>query len=94
MSRARTGRNKSKRYNKVMIKIEKKNKWAIDLSFHIPIPSFSIAITGVESEEIKNAEFSRNSKVDFISDESEMDARQTAKSSETEKGNLNESAGK
>ncbi|WP_304974988.1 hypothetical protein [Ileibacterium valens] len=38
-----------------MIKIEKKNKWAIDLSFHIPIPSFSIAITGVESEEIKNA---------------------------------------
>lgn len=28
-----------------MVKIEQKNKWAIDLSLHIPVPSFSLKIT-------------------------------------------------
>lgn len=33
-----------------MIKIEKKNKWAIDLSLHIPLPSISFEIKRVETE--------------------------------------------
>lgn len=37
-----------------MIKVDKKNKWAIDLAFHIPIPSISIQITNTEKEEIAN----------------------------------------
>lgn len=37
-----------------MIKIDQKNKWAIDLAFHIPIPSISIQVTNTEKEEIEN----------------------------------------
>lgn len=37
-----------------MIKVDKKNKWAIDLALHIPIPSISIKITDTEKEEIEN----------------------------------------
>lgn len=37
-----------------MIKVDKKNKWAIDLALHIPIPSISIQIVSTEKEEIEN----------------------------------------
>ena len=37
-----------------MIKVDKKNKWAIDLALHIPIPSISIQIVSTEKEELEN----------------------------------------
>lgn len=43
-----------------MIKIDKKNKWAIDLALHIPIPSISISITNTEKEEIENIPLTHN----------------------------------
>ncbi len=55
-----------------MIKIEKKNKWAIDLSFHIPIPSFSISLIGTEKEEIQNTELSHNPAMDSVTDQNDM----------------------
>ncbi len=39
-----------------MIKVDKKNKWAVDLAIHIPMPSFEIKITNTEKEEIENVE--------------------------------------
>lgn len=47
-------------YNERMIKIDKKNKWAVDLSIHIPIPSFSIALVGTEEDVIENTPLSWN----------------------------------
>lgn len=55
-----------------MIKIEKKNKWAIDLSLHIPIPSFSFAITGAQEEEIQNTELKYNAAMDSQSDQADL----------------------
>lgn len=37
-----------------MIEVDKKNRWAIDLALHIPIPSIKIRITGVEDGKIEN----------------------------------------
>ncbi len=39
-----------------MIKVDKKNKWAVDLAIHIPMPSFEIKITNTDKEEIENVE--------------------------------------
>ena len=37
-----------------MLKIESKNKWAIDVSFHIPVPSFSLKISRNEINDEKS----------------------------------------
>lgn len=44
-----------------MIKFEHKNKWAIDVSLHIPIPSISLSVTKTdkESEEFLNSPLHR-----------------------------------
>ena len=44
-----------------MLKIESKNKWAIDVSFHIPVPSFSLKISrdGINDEKSLNTPLHR-----------------------------------
>lgn len=61
-------------YDYDMIKIDKKNKWAIDLALHIPIPSISIRVTSTEKEEIENIPLQHT--VQEADHESEKDRQQ------------------
>lgn len=80
-----------------MIKIDKKNKWAINIGLHIPIPSISIELISDQEEELKVREplsHNQEKEADYLADSQKGDSCQdAARKKETSSSAASQNAG-